>query len=88
METKIDVEKALLKQKYKMISKSFGENPDKYPMNDSNSNNVVVKDRRVTECWYPTDGPHQVWVNIDIDQLDRIDTVSQSFGSEFTVTQS
>jgi hypothetical protein len=27
-------------------------------------------------------------VNIDIEQLDRIDTVNQSFGSEFTVTQS
>ena len=51
-----------------------------------NSNNIKV--RRVTECWHPTDGPHQVWVNIDIEQLDRIDTVSQSFGSEFTITQS
>ena len=86
METKIDVEKALLKQKNKFISKSYEDTPVRMSTKDTNSNNI--KTRRVTECWYPTDGPHQVWVNIDIEQLDRIDTVSQSFGSEFTVTQS
>ena len=44
--------------------------------------------RGVNEYWTPADGPRQVWVNIDIEQLDRIDTAKQTFGSEFTVTQS
>ena len=38
--------------------------------------------------WTPPQGPHQVFVDVDIEQLDRIDTVNQTFTSSFTVTQS
>ena len=38
--------------------------------------------------WSSDQGAHQVYVEIDIDQLERIDTANQTFRSAFTVTQS
>ena len=38
--------------------------------------------------WSPDQGAHQVYVEIDIEQLERIDTANQTFRSAFTVTQS
>ena len=38
--------------------------------------------------WTPNQGPHQVFVDVDIEQLDKINTVNQTFRSSFTVTQS
>ena len=32
-------------------------------------------------------GPHQIFVNVEINQLEKIDTVQQTFRAEFTVTQ-
>ena len=47
-----------------------------------------IEEWRVNEYWQPDEGPHQVWVNISIHKLDRIDTVNQTFGTDFTVVQS
>ena len=57
-------------------------------VNDFNFSKSVDESLGTTEYWTPTDGPRQVWVNIEVQQLDKIDTVNQVFGSEFTVTQS
>ena len=57
-------------------------------LNASRANKSEYTHEEVNEYWSPADGPRQVWVNIDIDQLDRIDTANQTFRSEFTITQS
>ena len=46
-----------------------------------------IDEWKVDEYWEPDEGPHQVWVNINIHRLDQIDTVNQTFGTEFTVIQ-
>ena len=57
-------------------------------VNDFKFSKSIDESLGTTEYWTPTDGPRQVWVNIEVHQLDKIDTVNQLFGSEFTVTQS
>ena len=50
-------------------------------VNDFKFSKSVDESLGTTEYWTPTDGPRQVWVNIEVRQLDKIDI-------EFTVTQS
>ena len=87
----VDVENALLSQKDRVPSKTPEDvtiTPSLVTSTGSNSYGVNIESLGVNEHWSPTDGPRQVWVNIEIESLDRIDTVNQSFGSEFTVIQS
>ena len=81
----VDIEKSLWSHKGKGTSKNREDGTISSSLFSSTGYNPSLG---IYENWSPTDGPRQVWVNIEIENLDRIDTVNQSFGSEFTVTQS
>ena len=66
-------------------------------LSDKNTTCIQVEDiqqntdRTVETKWYHrsyNNGPIQVWVEIIIEQLDKIDTVNQSFEADFTIKQS
>ena len=84
----IDIEKAPSQLKGKHKLHDFNANSQIFSSNNSKASKSLNNPTRPYECWSPTDGPRQVWVNINIGQLDRIDTINQTFGAKFTVIQS
>ena len=46
-----------------------------------------LRDWKIKRYWDRDQGPHQVFVHIDVERFDKIDTPNQTFGATFTVTQ-
>ena len=89
MDPELDLEKGTAHQEEKDKHESNRNSKLRiYNRNESykeyENGKLVLGDHR---HWTPDQGPHQVFVDIDIEKFDNINTVNQTFTAAFTVNQ-